>query len=107
MMTPQLLRCRPVVPLLVGLVVTALLACALALLAPSTAEAKLAFYRNYPDLKWKVIKTEHFNVFYPVSKDPESDHFIEADFTARKTAYVAEEMYPLICGQFNYYLVVE
>ncbi len=68
------------------------------------AEAKLAFFRNYPDVDWKVIKTEHFNVFYPVSKDENSDHYIDADFTARKTAYVAEEMYPLICGQFNYYL---
>ncbi len=68
------------------------------------AEANLAFFRNYPDLEWNVIKTEHFNVFYPTSKNPESDHYIDADFTARKTAYVAEEMYPLICGQFNYYL---
>ena len=81
------------------------LAAAFALLVPANpAEAKLAFYRNYPDLKWKVIKTEHFNVFYPVSRDFESDHYIDADFTARKTAYIAEEMYPLICGQFNYYL---
>jgi len=72
--------------------------------APSTAEAKLAFFRNYPDLKWNVIKTEHFNVFYPESKDPNAEHYVNGDFTARKTAYVAEEMYPMICGQFNYYL---
>ncbi len=69
------------------------------------AEAKLAFFRNYPDLNWKVIKTEHFNVFYPVSKNLEkTTHPINAEFTARKTAFIAEEMYPLICGQFNYYL---
>lgn len=73
-------------------------------LLPSTAEAKLAFFRNYPDVKWNVIKTEHFNVFYPQSKNPDAEHYVDADFTARKTAYVAEEMYPMICGQFNYYL---
>lgn len=72
---------------------------------PGEADARLAFFRNYPDVKWKVIKTEHFNVFYPVTKNPEkSAHPIDADFTARKTAYIAEEMYPLVCGQFNYYL---
>ena len=71
---------------------------------PQTAEANLAFFRNYPDLDWKVIKTEHFNVFYPVSKDPDAEHYINGELTGRKTAYVAEEMYPLICGQFNFYL---
>ncbi len=96
MMTVQLLR---------RILFAGALAAAFALLLPANpAEAKLAFYRNYPDLKWKVIKTEHFNVFYPVSRNPDSDHYIDADFTARKTAYIAEEMYPLICGQFNYYL---
>ncbi len=84
--------------------VAALVALPLLLVAAPDAEAKLAFFRNYPDLKWNVIKTEHFNVFYPVSKDPDSEHYINADFTARKTAYVAEEMYPLVCGQFNYYI---
>ncbi len=73
-------------------------------MAPPEAEAKLAFFRNYPDLKWNVIKTEHFNVFYPESKNPKNDHQVNGEFTARKTAYVAEEMYPLVCGQFNYYL---
>ncbi len=82
-----------------GLLVPALL-----LLTPSPADAKLAFFRNYPDLKWNVIRTEHFNVFYPESKNPNSSHPIDADFTARKTAFIAEEMYPLVCGQFNYYL---
>ncbi len=86
------------------LAVAALLLPLLVVAAPSDADAKLAFFRNYPDLKWNVIKTEHFNVFYPESRDPDSEHYIDADFTARKTAYVAEEMYPLICGQFNYYL---
>jgi len=71
---------------------------------PQTAEANLAFFRNYPDLDWKVIKTEHFNVFYPVSKDPNSAHPVDGELTGRKTAYVAEEMYPLVCGQFNFYL---
>jgi len=72
--------------------------------APTDAEAKLAFFRNYPDLKWNVIKTEHFNVFYPESRKDDAEHQVDGEFTARKTAYVAEEMYPLICGQFNYYL---
>jgi len=86
------------------LLALALISTLIVLLPASDAEAKLAFFRNYPDLEWNVIKTEHFNVFYPVSKDENSEHYIDADFTARKTAYVAEEMYPLICGQFNYYL---
>jgi outer membrane protein OmpA-like peptidoglycan-associated protein len=84
--------------------VAALIALPLLLVAAPDAEAKLAFFRNYPDLKWNVIKTEHFNVFYPISKDPDSEHYIDTDFTARKVAYVAEEMYPLVCGQFNYYI---
>ena len=84
--------------------VALLVALPLLFIAAPDAEAKLAFFRNYPDLKWNVIKTEHFNVFYPISKDADSEHYIDADFTARKTAYVAEEMYPLVCGQFNYYL---
>ena len=72
---------------------------------PQQADARLAFFRNYPDVKWKVIKTEHFNVFYPVSrKGEDAKHFVNGEFTARKTAYIAEEMYPLVCGQFNYYL---
>jgi len=72
---------------------------------PQQADARLAFFRNYPDVKWKVIKTEHFNVFYPVSRKIEgTDHPINGELTARKTAFVAEEMYPLVCGQFNYYL---
>lgn len=71
---------------------------------PDTASANFTFFRNYPDLQWKVIKTEHFNVFYPVSRDEKTEHPVDAEFAARKTAYVAEEMYPLICGQFNYYL---
>lgn len=84
----------------------ALLALAmLAAMAPQQAEARLAFFRNYPDSKWKVIKTEHFNVFYPVTRKMEgAEHPVDAEFTARKTAYIAEEMYPLVCGQFNYYL---
>ena len=72
---------------------------------PQEADARLAFFRNYPDVKWKVIKTEHFNVFYPVSrKGIDAEHPVNAELTARKTAFVAEEMYPLVCGQFNYYL---
>ena len=87
----------------------ALLATSVALLTtalPSQAEAsrRMAFAHHYPDLDWKVIRTEHFNVFYPVSKDPNSAHPVDANFTGRKTAYVAEEMYPVMCGQFNFYL---
>ncbi len=72
--------------------------------APTDAEAKLAFFRNYPDLQWNVIKTEHFNVFYPKTRNPNAEHQLDGEFTARKTAFVAEEMYPLVCGQFNFYL---
>ena len=93
-------------PALTRLLVALLAVPFLLVAMPQEADARLAFFRNYPDVKWKVIKTEHFNVFYPVSRklDDGAEHPVNAEFTARKTAYIAEEMYPLVCGQFNYYL---
>lgn len=69
--------------------------------------AKFTSYYNYPGLDWYVIQTEHFNVFYPVSKktrEQGNEHYVNGEWSARKTALVAEEMYPKICGQFNFYL---
>ncbi len=69
--------------------------------------AKFTSYYNFPGLDWYMIQTEHFNVFYPVSKKTAAqgnEHYVNGEWSARKTALVAEEMYPKICGQFNFYL---
>jgi hypothetical protein len=76
----------------------------LAFAAPAQAKFLGTFLGNNADLKWKVIETEHFNVFYPVSRWEDSKHPVDGLPAARKTAVVAEEMYPKICGQFNHFL---
>ena len=81
------------------------MACLLGL--PKAAEAKFVFNHNHPDLDWYTIETEHFSVHYPVSRhDRESgnEHALTAEWSARRTAQVAEEMWQPMCEQFNYYL---
>lgn len=71
------------------------------------AEAKFVFPYNHPDLDWFSIETEHFVVHYPVSKktrEQGNEHYLTTEFSARKSAQVAEEMWPKMCGEFNYYL---
>lgn len=74
----------------------------------STAEAsKFAYPYHNPDLDWYSIETEHFVVHYPVSKvsrEDGNDHYINAEYSARKTADVSEEMWPLMCAELNYFL---
>ncbi len=74
----------------------------------STARAeKFAYPYHVPDLDWYTIETEHFEIHYPVSKVSREDgneHYINAEYSARKTAKVSEEMWPLMCGQLNYFL---
>ncbi len=73
--------------------------------APQTAEAKFVFPHNHPDLEWYSIETEHFVVHYPMSKrDKDDPHYLETEFSARKTAQVAEDMWAPMCEQFNYFL---
>jgi hypothetical protein len=80
-------------------------AAALPLAFEGVAEAKFAFPTNHPDIKWMSIETEHFVVHYPVSKrDPKNEHWFSAEWAARKSAKIAEEMWPKMCAHFNYYL---
>ncbi len=69
------------------------------------AEAKFVFPYNHPDLDWYSIETEHFVVHYPKSKKKEgNDHYLDTEWTAKKSAKVAEEMWPRMCAEFNYFL---
>ncbi|MEC7241595.1 MAG: hypothetical protein VXW32_10185 [Myxococcota bacterium] len=72
------------------------------------AEAKLFWSEyNHPDLEWFTIETEHFNVHYAVSKESKEEgnsHYFTTEWSARKTAAVAEEMWQPMCEEFNYFL---
>lgn len=74
----------------------------------SEAQAeKFAYPYHTPDLDWYTIETEHFEIHYPVSKVSREDgneHYINAEYSARKTAKASEDMWPLMCGQLNYFL---
>lgn len=81
------------------------LAALLGLSWSAPAEAKWVFPYNHPDLKWYSIESEHFVVHYPKSRKKEgNDHFLDTQWTARKASKVAEEMYPRVCAEFNYFL---
>ena len=70
-------------------------------------EAKFTQPYNHPDLDWYTIETEHFFVHYPVSKvtrEEGNDHYINAEYSARRSAKVAEEMWAPMCAEFNYFL---
>ena len=68
------------------------------------AEAKNVFLYNHPDLDWYSIETEHFVVHYPQSRKSDSPHYVSAEWTAKKSAKIAEEMYPRMSAEFNYYI---
>jgi len=57
---------------------------------------------NHPDFEWFTIETEHFRVHYAISDDDE--HAFTAEWSARKAARVAEEMWQPMCEEFDYYL---
>ena len=68
-----------------------------------TADAKLFMSPyNHPDFEWYTIETEHFRVHYSVSND--DVHGFDTEFSARKSARVAEEMWQPMCEEFGYYL---
>ncbi len=69
-----------------------------------TAEAKFVFSHNHPDLDWYTIESEHFAVHYPMSREADNPFYLESERAARLTARVAEEMWPRMCANFNYYL---
>ena len=83
-------------------------AVAAAALFSSEADAfRLVFPYKHPDLEWYTIETEHFEVHYPVSKktrEEGNDHYLTAEWSARKYAKVAEESWQPMCAQFNYFL---
>ena len=78
-------------------------------LATMEAEAsKFVSDYNMPDLKWKTIETEHFNVHYPVSrrsKEQGNRHALDGEWAARKMAKVSEEMWESMCQEFDYPMV--
>ncbi|NOY27361.1 MAG: hypothetical protein GXP62_15950 [Oligoflexia bacterium] len=87
---------------------SAIAACALlAFGAPQPAQAKVAQTYNYPDLQWRSIQTEHFVVHYPVSKKTAAqgnEHYLTAEWSARKVARAAEDVWAPMCEEFNYFL---
>ncbi|MFM2244331.1 MAG: hypothetical protein RL071_405, partial [Pseudomonadota bacterium] len=79
-----------------------------ALALPGAAHAvKNSYNANHPDLEWYSIDTPHFVVHYPKSKkgvEEGNEHYINAEYSARKAAEVAELMWEPMCANFNYYL---
>jgi hypothetical protein len=72
-----------------------------------TAQAKFVSLYNHPDLEWYSIETDHFVVHYPVSKrdlEAGNDHYLTAEWSGRKMADAAEEIWAPMCAEFNYYL---
>lgn len=74
------------------------------LLAAGPAEARAPFPYNHPDLQWYTIETEHYRVHYPISRNAEAEHYINAEWMARKTAFVSEEMWEPMAREFDYYM---
>ena len=80
---------------------------ALSAIAPQQASAKWVFANNHPDLDWYSIETEHFVTHYPVSrktKEEGNEHYLTGEWSARRMAQVAEQSWPKMCAEFNYYL---
>ena len=71
------------------------------------AEAKFVFAQNHPDLEWYTIETDHYYVHYPISKKSKEEgnpHALTGEWSARKMAKSAEEIWPKMCAEFNYFL---
>lgn len=76
----------------------------LALAMPS-ALAKESLPHNHPDLDWYTIETDHFVVHYPQSHDDADNvHYLSAERTARRSARIAEDVYPRECATLGYWL---
>jgi len=81
--------------------------CLMSVVFGGEAQAKFVFNYNHPDLEWYTIETDHYMVHYPVSKKGKSEgnpHALTAEWSARKMAKVAEEIWPKMCAEFNYFL---
>ncbi|MEC7986511.1 MAG: hypothetical protein VX278_15200, partial [Myxococcota bacterium] len=89
------------------LIRTLILSLWLAVLAPAAEAARYVFPYNHPDLNWKTLETEHFAFHYPVSKvtdKDKNDHYLTAEYSARRFATIAEENWYDMCAQFDYFL---
>lgn len=77
------------------------------LASPDAYASKFVFPYHHPDLEWYTIETDHFFVHYPVSKKTKeegNEHYVNAEFMAKRTAKVSEEMWEPMCAEFDYYL---
>ncbi|HLG19490.1 MAG TPA: BamA/TamA family outer membrane protein [Bdellovibrionota bacterium] len=54
---------------------------------PSPAQAY-----NYPEIEWRTVETKHFIIHY----------YPQVEWSARKVAVVAEEVYPIVTGIYDY-----
>ena len=73
--------------------------------ALSSALAGGGYDHNHPDVRWNTLETDHFYIHWPESKRAVDDaHWFTTEFTAGQLARIAEDAYPKICGQFDYYL---
>lgn len=86
-----------ILPLLAGLLLAPML-------APMNAEASGGYDTNYPDVEWLTLETEHFKFHWPRStRDVSDPHYFTTEFTVSRLALIAEDAYPKICGQLNFY----
>lgn len=75
------------------------------LLALSSALAGGGYDHNHPDVRWNTLETDHFYIHWPESTRSIDDaHWFTTEFTAGQLARIAEDAYPKICSQFDYYL---
>jgi Tol biopolymer transport system component len=74
-------------------------------LSSNAHAAKWVTPYNFTDLEWYTIETEHFAFHYPKSKEEEgNEHYLTAEYSARRFAEFAEENWYDMCAQFNYFL---
>lgn len=72
--------------------------------AAPLAEAGGGYTQNLQNVRWNTLTTEHFYIHWPESSLPESDpHWFTTQFTAGRLAAIAEESYPKICEQLQYF----
>ena len=77
----------------------------LGLLLPSVAEARGGYGANHTDVAWRTLETEHFWFHWPEStRDRDDPHWFTTEFSVSELARIAEQSYPGICDQFDYYL---
>ena len=82
-----------------------LFAMLLSMLGNEAQAAKWVTPYNFTDLDWYTIETEHFAFHYPKSKKQEgNEHYLTAEYSARRFAEFAEENWYDMCAEFNYFL---